>query len=96
MAVKEKVQEISGDTAAGRDPAKEPVMYLGPSIPRMGLKTNMLFKNGIPEQFDREPVKRLFASPLEIQNRKKSIKKAGTAANIAFRSLLEKQNDRSE
>lgn len=66
-----------------------PVMYLGPVVPKKGLKTNQLFKDGIPEAFNVEPFKRLFAEPLKISEVKKAIQSKGTAANLAYKEILE-------
>lgn len=72
------------------EPVKGPVMYLGPTIPQMGLKTNQLYRDGIPERFNQAPVKRLFAEPLKINELKENIKRAGTAANLAYKDMLSK------
>lgn len=70
-----------------KQPEKSPVMYLGPTIPKLGLKTNQLYRDGIPEKFNKEPFKRLFAEPLAIHSLKENIKKAGTAASLAYKDV---------
>ena len=80
MAVKKKIEDIKVEA--------EPVMYLGPTIPQAGLKTNQLYCGGIPEKFNQAPLKRLFAKPLEIASLKASIQKAGTVVDLAYKVVL--------
>lgn len=86
MAIKKK----EGQTSEVKQPEMNPVMYLGPTVPKMGLKTNQLYKDGIPGRFNQEPLKRLFAEPLAINSLKENIKKTGTAANLAYNEVLSK------
>ena len=94
MATKKKTDEAlkEAESKVFIQQEKEPVMYLGPTFSRIGLKTNQLFRGGIPEQYDKEPYKRLFAEPLQISALKKSIKTQGTAANIAYKDVLAEIN----
>lgn len=96
MALKKRDAELTSETEqktivqdSKAATVKGPVMYLGPTILKVGLKKNMLFKDGVPEEFNREPFKRLFAEPLEINALKANIKKAGSAANLAYKAVLE-------
>ncbi|MCI6870076.1 MAG: hypothetical protein MR853_05035 [Selenomonadales bacterium] len=94
MATKKKDNLVPDAVEAIKpDAVKNPVMYLGPAIPRMGLKTNQLYRDGIPERFNKEPIKRLFAEPLKINDVKASIKKAGTAANLAYTDMLNRLSE---
>lgn len=79
----EKIQEL----AKTPEVKKGPVMYLGPTVTKIGLKNCQLFSEGIPAQFDRVPLNRLFAEPMEINRLKKSIVTTGTAANLAYADI---------
>lgn len=94
MAMKKKTDEAlkEAESKVFVQQEKGPVMYLGPNFLRVDLKTNQLFRGGIPEQFDKEPYRRLFAEPLEISTVKANIKKAGTAANLAYKDVLAEIN----
>lgn len=85
MATKKKDSQVP--EVEYKQPKKSPVMYLGPTIPKMGLKTNQLYRDGIPDKFNKEPLKRLFAEPMAIHSLKENIKKVGTAASLAYKDV---------
>ena len=85
MATKKKDSPVP--EVENKQPEKSPVMYLGPTIPKLGLKTNQLYRDGIPDRFNQVPLNRLFAEPLAIHSLKENIKKAGTAASLAYKDV---------